>query len=47
MTTLAHRVHVARRFRKAIRIDTDISDPDRPRRVRLSSVLSCGLGDYG
>ena len=27
MTTLAHRVHVARRFRKSIRIDTDLSDP--------------------
>ena len=27
MTTLADRVHVARRFRRSIRIDTDLSDP--------------------
>ena len=27
MTTLADRVNVARRFRRSIRIDTDISDP--------------------
>ena len=27
MTTLANRVHVGRRFRRSIRIDTDLSDP--------------------
>ena len=47
MTTLADRVHVGRRFRRSIRIDTDLSDSSALEGFVCPSVLRCRLEDYG